>query len=128
MGPFDFVNSITYNKQNLIVDEQSESEYVPFLTNRALSYYPDTILYAQEMNINGHIDKKMQYNYFINNIRPAKRFAKWIKKKENNDIDAVRNYYNYNYKLAKIAVSILSEEQLKIIKKKFEMFRLIFAT
>jgi len=120
MGPFDFVNSITYNKQNLIVDEQSESEYVPFLTNRALSYYPDTILYAQEMNINGHIDKKMQYNYFINNIRPAKRFAKWIKKKENNDIDAVRNYYNYNYKLAKIAVSILSEEQLKIIKKKLE--------
>ena len=90
------------------------------MTNRALSYYPDTILYAQEMNINGHIDKKMQYNYFINNIRPAKRFAKWIKKKENNDIDAVRNYYNYNYKLAKIAVSILSEEQLKIIKKKLE--------
>ena len=120
MGPFDFVNSITYNKQNLIVDEQSESEYVPFLTNRALSYYPDTILYAQEMNINGHIDKKMQYNYFINNIRPAKRFAKWIKKKENNDIEAIRKYYNYNYKMAKVAISILSEEQINIIKKKLE--------
>ena len=120
MSPFDFVNSINYSKKNLMVDEQSEEEYIPFLTNRALSYFPDTILYAQEMNINGHIDKKLQYNYFINNIRPAKRFAKWIKKKENNDIDAVRNYYNYNYKLAKIAVSILSEEQLKIIKKKLE--------
>ena len=63
MSPFDFVNSINYSKKNLMVDEQSEEEYIPFLTNRALSYFPDTILYAQEMNINGHIDKKLQYNY-----------------------------------------------------------------
>lgn len=120
MSPFDFVNSINYSKKNLMVDEQSEEEYIPFLTNRALSYFPDTILYAQEMNINGHIDKKLQYNYFINNIRPAKRFAKWIKKKENNDIEAIRKYYNYNYKMAKVAISILSEEQINIIKKKLE--------
>lgn len=121
MNPFDYVNSILTNKKNLIVDEVTEKGYVPFLSNRALSYHKDTIFYAQEMNLASHLDKKLQFQYLINTIRPMKREkTKWAKKAENADIDAVMEFYGYNYQKAKAAVSVLSKDQLKIIRKRLE--------
>jgi hypothetical protein len=121
MNPFDYVNSILYSKKNLIVDEVTEKSYSPFLTNRALSYHKDTILHAQEMNLNGHLDKKLQFDYFINIIRPTKRTnSKWAKKEKDSNIEAIQEYFGYNYNKAKTASFILSKEQLKEIKKKLE--------
>lgn len=121
MSPFDYVNSILIDKKNLIVDEVSEKGYVPFLTNRALSYHKDTIFYAQEMNLASQLDKKLQFQYLINTVRPMKRKnSKWAKKVENADIDAVMEFYGYNYQKAKTAVSVLSKDQLKSIKKRLE--------
>jgi Bacteriophage clamp loader A subunit len=121
MNPFDYVNSILYSKKNLIVDEATEKSYSPFLTNRALSYHKDAILHAQEMNLNGHLDKKLQFDYFINIIRPTKRTnSKWAKKEKDSNIETIQEYFGYNYNKAKIAASILSKEQLKEIKKKLE--------
>jgi len=121
MNPFDYVNSILYSKKNLIVDELTEKSYSPFLTNRALSYHKDTILHAQEMNLNGHLDKKLQFDYFINIIRPTKRTnSKWAKKEKDSNIEAIQEYFGYNYNKAKTASFILSKEQLKEIKKKLE--------
>ena len=121
MNPFDYVNSILHSKKNLIEDEASEKGYVPFLTNRSLSYHKDAIFYAQEMNLASHIDKKLQFQYFINTIRPMKRNkVKWSKKEESVDIDAVMEYYGYSYQKAKSAVSVLSKEQLKHIRKRLE--------
>lgn len=120
-NPFDFVNSILYDKKLKIEDEDSEKSYSPFLTNRALSYYPDTIFYAQEMNINGHLDRKLQFTYLINTIRPSKRKgSKWAKKKETDDIDAIKEYYGYTNNKAKSVLSILSKDQLKEIKRRIE--------
>jgi len=120
-NPFDYVNSILYNKKNIIDNESSEREYVPFLTNKALSYYPDTLFYAQEMNVNNHIDKKLQFDYLINNVRLVKRpKSKWAKKKENNDIDALQDFFGYSYQKAKVALSVLSKDQLKEIKRRIE--------
>lgn len=122
--PFDYVNSISYTKKDLMTgtenDEQSESGYIPFLTNRALSNHLDTILYAQEMNMNHHLDNKLQYSYLLNTIRPSKRFSKWAKKEVNSDLDAVREYYGYSYDKAKAALQILTPDQLRIIKEKLE--------
>lgn len=121
MNPFDYVNSILYSKKNLIVDEVTEKSYSPFLTNRALSYHKDTILHAQEMNLNGHLDKKLQFDYLINIIRPTKRTnSKWAKKEKDSNIEAIQEYFGYNYNKAKTASFILSKEQLKEIKKKLE--------
>ena len=121
MNPFDYVNSILHDKKQLIVDEPSEKAYSPFLTNRALSYHKDTIFHAQDMNINHHLDKKLQFDYLINNIRSAKRRnTKWAKKKEDNDIDAIQEFFGYSYLKAKAALSILSQDQLKDIKKRLE--------
>ena len=104
-------------KENLIVDNESEKEYVPFLTNRSLSNHIDTILYAQEMNILNGLDKKLQYDYFFNTIRARKReFITWPKKKKNSDVAIVQEYYGYSYSKAKQALLILSEEQVQLIK------------
>lgn len=120
-GPFDFVNDILYNKKYIMVDNQKENEYVPFLSNRALSYNIETILYAQEMNIKNGLDKKLQYDYLINSTRPIKRrYSKWAKKIVNSDVDLIQEYFGYNFQNAKIALSILSKEQLKEIKKRLE--------
>ena len=121
MNPFDYVNSILKDKENLIVDEVSEKAYVPFLTNRALSYHKDTLFYAQEMNSVPHLDKKLQFRYLINTVKPMKRKgSKWGKKLDNADIEAVMVYYGYSYKKALSAISVLSKEQLKIIRKRLE--------
>jgi hypothetical protein len=121
-SPFDYVNSITFNKKDMMTgtenDELAEKSYVPFVVNRALSYFPDTILYANEMNINHHVCHKLQYHYLINSIRPKKRFSKWAKKQEDNDLDAVIQYYGYNREKAEQALSLLSPEQLTELKQR----------
>lgn len=121
-SPFDYVNSITFNKKDMMTgtenDELAEKSYVPFVVNRALSYFPDTILYANEINCNHHLDNKLQYHYLINSIRPKKRFSKWAKKQEDNDLDAVIQYYGYNREKAEQALSLLSPEQLEELKQR----------
>ena len=101
-------------------DEIHEREYVPFIVNRALSYFVDTIHYANEMNLCSNLDNKLQYHYLINSIRPQKRFSKWAQKQEDSDLEAVMEYYGYNYTKAKTALMLLSPEQIKTIKEKLE--------
>ena len=89
MKPFDFINSITY-KKNIAMDSNNESGYNPFITNRALSQFVDCILLSNEMNMRHHIDNKLQYDYFINRIRSKKRFKKWDKKLDNENIELIK--------------------------------------
>jgi hypothetical protein len=120
MNPFDFVNAINSTKQNLIVDEATEKAYVPFIVNRALSYFYETLDEARYMNMSPHLDKKLQFEYLLNSVRRAKRYSKWSKKKEDKDLELVQEYYGYNHQRAKEALSILSKKQLSIIKEKLE--------
>jgi len=84
MKPFDFVNSASYSKEDLIREsdntELAEKTYAPFLTNKAFSYHVDTIMYANEMNMRSALENQLAFDYYLNSIRPQKRFAKWIKK------------------------------------------------
>ena len=120
MNPFEFVNAINTTKQDLLSDPTLERLYSPYMVNKALSYFPDTMLYANEMNRNSHIDSKLQFHFFLNSIRPAKRFAKWVKKQNDNDLTAVMEYYGYSPEKARSALSILSSDQLITIKQKLE--------
>ena len=82
----DFLNSINDNKKNLMdEDENCEKLYPPYIVNRCLSYFMDTILLTNEMNACSHIDNKMQYDYYINSVRKRKRFSKWIKAETSDD-------------------------------------------
>lgn len=120
MNPFDFVNAITKTKEDILKEPAAEKHYPAFMVNKALSYFPDTVLYANEMNQHHHLDAKLQFHFFLNSIRPAKRFAKWVKKQDDNDIASVMEYYGYSPEKAESALSILSSEQLSIIQQKLE--------
>jgi hypothetical protein len=120
MSPFDFVNAISQSKKDLMEDPAVERLYQAFLVNKALSYFPDTVMYANEMNRRNLTDYKLQFHFFLNIVRPARRFAKWVKKQEDNDLAAVMEYYGYNPEKAKSALSILSSDQLITIKQKLE--------
>lgn len=121
-SPFDYVNAINFTKKDLMTDtendELAEKGYQAFLTNRALSQFPDTILYANEMNIHNHLDNKLQFHYLINTIRPKKRFSKWAKRQDSDDFEAVKEYYKYNNTKTEQALALLSPDQIRTIKKR----------
>ena len=120
-NPFDYVNSILQNKKNLIVDEQTEKDYVPFLTNRSLSYHRDCVLFANEMNRRPFLDKKLQNSFLINTIRSKKRpFAKWVKSEKSDDIECIKHYYGFSDSKAREALRLLSKEQIQQLKEKTE--------
>jgi len=118
MTPFDYLNSINDHKRDIMEDDIAEKQYVPFVVNRSLSYFPDTAQLANVMNRYHHIDNKLQYHFLINIIRKRKRFSKWIKPETESDIEAIKEYYGYSNEKARQALTLLSPEQIKIIKQK----------
>ena len=120
MSPFEFVKAIN-NKQDIIRDDLDEKSYLPYMINHSFSYFPDTVLLANEMNANHHIDNKLQNDFYIYTIRKnPKRFSKWNKVKHDGDFEAVKEYYGYNNEKTRSALSLLSTEQIDIIKKKVD--------
>ncbi len=117
MNPFDFVKSITYTKQDIMHD-LNESEYESFLINRALSYYQDCLLYANEMNRRFELSSRLQYHYLLNTIRKRKRFAKWVKPEKIDDLKIVMEYYQVSRAKAEEYLNILSNREVEHIRKK----------
>lgn len=122
MNPFDFVNSInSQQKEDLLkVSEVSETDYIPFVVNKSFSYFPETILHANELNKYPFLDNKPQYHYLLNTIRPGKRFAKWVKREDVESLDAVKQYYGYSTEKAQQVLSILTVDNLHYIKQKLQ--------
>jgi hypothetical protein len=121
MSPFDFLNAINDNKKDLFEDPQAEKDYSAFMVNRGLSYFPDTVLYANEMNRFPTIPKSWQFYFFLNTIPKKKRFSKWAKKDaETKSLQLIKEYYGYSYEKAKEALPVLSAEQLSIIEEKLQ--------
>jgi len=124
MNPFDYVNAINQSKKDLMTDTDNdalaEKGYDAFLTNRSLSNFVDTVYQANEMNIRHHADKKLQFHYLLNTVRPKKRFAKWAKKEKTGDVEVIKQYYGYNDVKARQALSVLTDDQIKTIRKRME--------
>jgi len=120
MTPFDFINAINSTKQNLFQDDPTaKKDYKAFIVNMGLSQFPDTILYANEMNSRSHIDEDWQFFFLLNSISKKKRFSKWAKKDSvTESLSLVKEYYGYSSNRAKEALSVLSEEQIAMIKEK----------
>lgn len=121
MSPFEFVKSINYKKNDLLeddVDKQVEKEYVPYIVNRALSYTSDTVLHANECNQRPFLDKKLQYHYLLNSIRPKNRFGKWQKTEVDEKIEVIKQYYGYSNEKAYQVAPIFSPEDINTLKRK----------
>ena len=124
MKPFDYVNEINVSKKDIMTgtdnDVLAEKGYDPFLTNRSLSNFPDTVWLANEMNTRYDIDNKLQFHFLLNTVRPKKRFAKWAKKEKTGDVEVIKLYYGYNDVKARQALSVLTDDQIKIIRNRME--------
>ena len=118
MTPFTYLNSINFSKEDVMVDDVAEKGYNSFLINRSMSYFYDTVGIANVMNRYHHLDNKLQYHFLINIIRKRKRFSKWMKPETESDIEVIKEYYGYSNDKAKQVLSLLSPENIKIIKQK----------
>ena len=114
-NPFDYLNAINVSKKDIL---ENEKDYNAFIVNRGLSYFPDTVLYANEMNIHHHLDARLQFDFLINIVRKRKRFSKWNKKSESSDIDALKAYYGYSSEKARNVLPLLNNDELNKIKEK----------
>ena len=122
MSPFDFVKQIYYGKRNLIDENpELEREYKQFIINRALSFNHDTALYANEMNLQNHLDSRLQFDFFLNIIRPKKRYGKWLKRENNGVLELIKEYYKCSYAKAREYSTLLDDSQLDIIKQKVDI-------
>ena len=113
MNPFELIKSISSTKKDIL---ENEKDYNAFMVNRGLSYFPDTVIYANEMNKFHHLDSRLQYTFLINIIRKRNRFSKWNKSDESEDINAIKEYYGYSNEKARDVLPLLSNESLKIIR------------
>jgi hypothetical protein len=122
-SPFDFLNSINQTKVNLIRDEgRGASEYAPYLMNKGLSQFADSIMYANEMNLHCHLDKQMQYEYLLHSLRPRKRFAKWAKKDDAETTQKIMDIFGCSVRKAEEIKATLDKKTVaKILKRGSEM-------
>ena len=115
----DYLNAINFSKEKLLDTDDTEwtKKYPPFVINKCLSMFYDCIAQANEMNGYHFLDKDVQFNFFINSIRKKKRFGgKWLKQNVLKDIEYVKEYYDYSNEKAREALSILTKEQIELIK------------
>ena len=114
MNPFEIVNDINFNKKYIL---ENEKEYQPYLVNKALSYFSDTIMYSNEMNKYSDLDNKLQYDFLFHVISKRKRFSKWSKSVVNDDIQMIQEYYKYSLEKTKETYSLFSKEQINELKQ-----------
>jgi hypothetical protein len=114
----DWLNSINFSKEDL---RENIKEYPPFIVNKCLSGQIDSILFANEMNMHHHLDKDMQYSFYLNSLRKRKRFSPWLRKDKVTDLECVKSYYGYSNEKASQALKILTKEQLTFIKKRLDI-------
>ena len=118
----DYINAINYTKESLLdsEDEQWEKKYYPFIVNKCVAPFPDTVMLVNEINQLPHLDKRLQFDFLINSLRPRKRFTPWLKAKKLKNLEYVKEYYGYNNEKAKEALDILNDEQISAIKRKLD--------
>ena len=117
----DWLNSINFNKNNLIEEDPDViKDYTPYVINRCLSGNLDCIMFVNEMNRYPNLDKDMQYSFYLNTLRKKKRFSPWLRKDKVTDLECIKSYYGYSNEKASQALKILSKEQLEFIKQRLD--------
>lgn len=117
LNPFAFITSISNSKIDIL---ENEKDYNAFMVNRGLSYFPDTVIYANEMNKFHHLDSRLQFDFLINIVRKRNRFSKWNKNVESENLQIVKEYYGYSNEKARDILPLLSNEHLNIIRGRIQ--------
>ena len=119
----EYLNSINFTKEDLMKDEDPmwEKKYPAFIVNKCLAGHIDAIIFSNEMNMNAHLDPKLQYDFYLNSLRKKKRFSPWLRKDKVTDLESVKEYYGYSNEKACQALKILTQEQINFIKKRLDV-------
>ena len=114
----EYLNAINNTKEPLMdsEDDQWEKKYPPFIVNKCVAPFPDTVMLLNEINQLHHLDNKLQFDFLINSLRPRKRYTPWLKAKKLENLEYVKEYYGYSNEKAKAALDILIDEQISAIK------------
>lgn len=122
MSPFDFLNAINESKRDLFSeDPHAMKDYSAFMVNRGLSYFPDTVMFANEMNKNSSVPNDWQFYFYLYGIPKRKRFSKWTKRDQNSeDMKIVMRHFNYSAQKASDALEILTQDQLKSLREMYQ--------
>lgn len=111
MNVFDLVDAMGNTKVDKFTEDPiaAESAYAPWLVNRQFSYFPDSVLFANEMNKYADLPKDAQFRFFHGLLPPRKRFSKWSKPEKDERIDAISEWYGIN--------KVKASEVLKVLRK-----------
>lgn len=113
--PWDYVAAFNEKK-----DLEYESDYSAFSVNRVLSMHVQTVYWANEMNRLSILDDDMQFDFYMNGIPKGKRFSEYAKKGEKvAEVDLIQRYFGINKRRAVEYLTLLTDDQLNIIKTKF---------
>ena len=117
----EWLNSINFNKDNLIDEDPSiEKDYPSYIVNRCLSGHVDAIMFANEMNMRPNLSKKLQYDFFLNSLRKRKRYSPWIRKEQLENLDLVKSDSGYSSEKPNQVLNILTREQLSFIRDRLD--------
>ena len=114
----EYLNAVNHTKEPLMdtEDEVWEKKYPPFIVNKCIAPFQDTIMLVNEMNKHHQLDKKLQFDFLLNSLRTRKRYTPWLKASKQKNLEYVKEYYGYNNEKAKSALKLLNDEQIKTIK------------
>ena len=118
----DYLKAINRTKEPLMdeEDEMWEKKYPPFIVNKCLMPFQDTILFVNEMNQYPQLDKKLQIDFYLNSLRSRNRYTPWMKAKKFETLECFKEDYGYNNEKARVALDILNDEQISAIKQKLD--------
>jgi hypothetical protein len=85
----------------------------------SLSYFPDTVLHANLMNQHSHLDNRPQYEFLFNAVRKKKRFSKWHKASNPDDLELICNHYKVNKNVGREYLAMLPAEEIEKIKQQY---------
>lgn len=110
----EIIPSIMLTKEHVL---ENQSDYVPFIVNKALSFHFDCLFYANQANLNAQLDKPLQYLLLLNTIRAKKRsFVPWAKKPVASEaFAAVKRFFEYSDQKTQEVFDTLTEEQVNLI-------------
>lgn len=123
-----YENSINTGKEQ--IEFEPDFKYSQWRTNSTLSAHTDCIMYVNDVNMVPHISDKMHYDYLFYSVRKTRRFGKKktdedkkqekLIQQENELVQLIQDFYKYNTTNAKMALRVLSKDQIDYIRKKQE--------
>jgi hypothetical protein len=118
MELFDFINDLNYGKKDVFLElsEKEEKKYPSYTINRYFSFMPDTVFFANEMNLRSGLDNKLKHHFYLFGLRKKKRFTKWLKDEKDSDLEYIKLAYNCSERTAREYKQVLTNSDIDQIR------------